>query len=158
MSKIEIAIADHFDNRDNFKIDHADLKRTIEHVLHNQQITSGSISLAIVDDQAIMQLKEKYFGISATTDVVSFDLSDRFNQPPRPELDCEVVVNAQKALEVAEQRQTDLRAELNLYVVHGLLHQLGYDDHTEQQAQAMHQREDQLLSELGFGKVFNSAR
>jgi len=38
--------------------------------------------------------------------------------------------------------------------VHGLLHLLGHDDHNVRSAGRMHRRENQLLTELGFGKVF----
>ncbi len=47
-------------------------------------------------------------------------------------------------------------AELALYVTHGLLHQLGFDDATPEQAQKMHQAEDEILQHMGFGVVYNS--
>lgn len=158
MSKIIITISDQFNQEENVEADHDALRRTVEHVLSAQQINDASISLAIVDDQAIKQLKEKYFGIAKVTDVISFDLSDDPDQSPPSSMDCEVVVNINQAVRFAQKRQSDPQAELNLYVVHGLLHQLGFDDQTPQQAQVMHQREDQLLCDLGFGNVFNSVR
>ena len=113
----------------------------------------ASVSLAIVDDGKISKLKEQYFGIAEVTDVISFDLRDNIKgEPEFP--DCEIVVNAQCAVREASRRDGDPQAELNLYVVHGLLHQLGYDDQTEQQAEIMHKKEDQLLEELGFGTVY----
>ena len=44
--------------------------------------------------------------------------------------------------------------ELLLYVVHGTLHLLGFDDQRPEDARAMHKKEDQLLSELGHGFVY----
>jgi len=111
------------------------------------------VSLAIVDDEAISKIKERYFGAAEVTDVISFDLRD--NTKVEQELpDCEIVVNAQCATREAGRRGVDPQAELNLYVVHGLLHQLGYDDQTERQSKIMHKKEDQLLEELGFGTVY----
>jgi probable rRNA maturation factor len=163
LSEIEIGISD---NQDTLEIDQAKLRRTVEYVLgriRGNESTDGnessagsapaSVSLAIVDDGKISKLKEQYFGVAEVTDVISFDLRD--NTKGEPEFpDCEIVVNAQCAVREASRRDGDPQAELNLYVAHGLLHQLGYDDRTEQQAEIMHKKEDQLLEELGFGTVY----
>ncbi len=57
-------------------------------------------------------------------------------------------------------RQADLRghssqAELALYITHGLLHNLGFDDSTEDKAKKMHDMEDKILQQLGYGLVYN---
>jgi probable rRNA maturation factor len=41
-----------------------------------------------------------------------------------------------------------------LYLVHGLLHLMGYDDRTPDEARHMHAREDALLDQFGFGCVY----
>ena len=43
---------------------------------------------------------------------------------------------------------------LLLYLVHGLLHLMGYDDRSPQDAKRMHGREDALLEELGFTSIY----
>lgn len=53
-----------------------------------------------------------------------------------------------------ELRSDASRAELALYVAHGCLHLAGYDDHTPAAFRRMHAREDQLLAQLGLGRVF----
>ena len=175
LSEIEISISD---NQDILEIDQTKLRRTVEYVLgqirgnesvgesesaRGNESTDGNessagsataaVSLAIVDDGKISKLKEQYFGAAEVTDVISFDLRDN-TKGGREFPDCEIVVNAQCAAREASRRNVDPQAELNLYVVHGLLHQLGYDDQTEQQAKIMHKKEDQLLEELGFGTVY----
>ena len=45
-------------------------------------------------------------------------------------------------------------AEIALYITHGLLHNLGFDDASEQQAEEMHRMEDEILQQAGFGTVF----
>ena len=169
LSEIEIGISD---NQDTLEIDQAKLRRTVEYVLGQicgngsvggNESTGGNessagnaptaVSLAIVDDGKISKLKEQYFGAAEVTDVISFDLRDNI-KGEREFPDCEIVVNAQCAAREASRRSGDPQAELNLYVVHGLLHQLGYDDQTDRQAEIMHKKEDQLLEELGFGTVY----
>ena len=48
-------------------------------------------------------------------------------------------------------------AELALYITHGLLHNLGFDDSTEMQAKKMHDTEDEILRQSGFGLVYNKS-
>ena len=150
MADFDINITDDFEWLDGTKPDRRGLTEIVEYVLKSEQVTGGTVSVAIVGDEDICRLKEKYFGSAVVTDVISFDLRDDSDGQP----DCEVVVNAQRAERLAEQNGTGRFGELSLYVVHGLLHQLGYDDKTQQDAQRMHLREDELLNELGFGNVF----
>ena len=137
-------------------IDTEQLQKTIKHVLQTCNIEEGTISIAVVDDAAIRALKQQYYHKAEVTDVLSFDLQEETANPQSEQaLDCEVVVNAQRAQQAAQETNQEVQAELNLYVVHGLLHQLGYDDQESRQAEIMHQKEDQLLEELGFGPAYS---
>lgn len=144
-NKIEIS-----DEQKILSVDKAQLRRTVEHVLRRMKVSESVISLAVLEDAGIQRLKEEYFGRREVTDVISFDLRESKDEMP----DCEIVVNAECAVRVAGERSGDPHAELNLYVVHGLLHQLGYNDQELRDGQIMHKKEDELLEELGFGKVF----
>ena len=66
----------------------------------------------------------------------------------------DVVVCVDEARRQAVNRGHEVRAEVLLYAVHGLLHLLGYDDHEPDSAAAMHDREDTLLAALGVGRVY----
>ena len=142
---IEVQVSD---NQTALAVDAEQLERTVRHVLADAGRTIGTVSVAVLDNRAIRQLEKEYLNRAESTDVLSFDLGDG------EELDCEVIINAQQAGEVAGERSGDPLAELNLYLVHGLLHQLGYDDRSGKQAENIHAKEDQLLGQLGFGKVF----
>lgn len=153
MNTFELEI---YNRQDALDVDQHLLRQTIEYVLDHFAVVSATLSLAIVDDQAIRQLKNRYFGQDVITDVISFNLQGT----PVPEgqpltLDCEVVVNAQRASLEAKEKKTNPQAELNLYVVHGLLHQLGYHDDTPEAAAVMHEKEDELLIALGLGQVYS---
>ena len=74
----------------------------------------------------------------------------------------ELEAQQQLAAEDEARRQAELRGhgvaqELALYIVHGILHCTGYDDHEEAGAFgsiAMHRREDEILSAIGAGVVY----
>jgi probable rRNA maturation factor len=151
MLAIEIA-----NEQQNVIIDMEQLQETVKHVLQTCNVEKGTISIAVVDDAAMRALKQRYYGKAEATDVLSFDLQEETSNPQSEQvLDCEVVVNAQRAQQASQETNQNAQAELNLYVVHGLLHQLGYNDQESRQAKIMHQKEDQLLEELGFGPVYS---
>jgi probable rRNA maturation factor len=147
------------DQQKALKVDPRQLCRTVRFVLRQQDVAAATVSIVLVDNVAIRRLKARYFGRRVVTDVISFDLRDESESSGGAQtVDCEIVVNAQRALAVATRSGRDPRAELHLYVVHGLLHQSGYDDISARKAKAMHEREDQLLNALGFGSVFHEKR
>ncbi len=153
MSQIYIDITN---QQNTLEIDQQRLHQTVNHVLATRGVKTGSVSLVIVDNETIRNLKNQYFGMDMVTDVISFDLTDTADKVEN-RVEFEIVVNAQRAQEEARRREMNPQAELNLYAVHGLLHQLGFDDQVERDADAMHKMEDLLLEELGFGKVYDSA-
>jgi probable rRNA maturation factor len=57
------------------------------------------------------------------------------------------------AVEQATERGHDVHAELTLYVIHGLLHLCGYDDHSERDRKKMRERERHYLRELGLPEI-----
>jgi len=129
------------------------IRRVVRFVLRQFSCKQASVSVALVDDNQIRKLKKQFFHQSQATDVISFNL-DGDTSAPRGSLDCEIVINAQRAARWAERHASDPIAEFSLYLVHGLLHQLGFDDRTERLAKIMHNEEDRLLNQLGFGTVY----
>jgi len=151
LSQIEIEIINY---QKALGLDRRKIRKAIGHVLRQFGIQEACVSIAVVGHDRITELKERYFGRKISTDVISFDLQEAAGDPDeKVRKDCEIVVNGQQAAEWAEAHGTEAEAELYLYIVHGLLHQLGYNDRTAEEAGEMHKKENQLLEELGFGKV-----
>jgi len=115
--------------------------------------TKYEISIAIVDDNEIRQLNKQFLGSESATDCLSFDLSDDQKGPKIFDL----VVNGEMAVRQANQRGHTGEAELALYITHGLLHNLGFDDSAKNQARKMHETEDEILQEFGYGLVYNKS-
>ena len=61
----------------------------------------------------------------------------------------------ESAVKEAKLRGHSSEAELALYITHGLLHNLGFDDSQRTKAKKMHKTEDEILQQLGFGLVYN---
>lgn len=136
-------------------IDQDRIERLIQQVCARFQRSEGSVSLALLSDEQMIALNQRFMQLDQTTDCFSFDLSDE----QEAGVFCfEVIVNAQLALREAARRGHGVEAELALYVVHGLLHNLGFDDLTAAEAEKMHLTEDEILECFGYGTVYNSRK
>jgi probable rRNA maturation factor len=135
-------------------IEPAKLEALIEAICKRFHLAQVIVSVGIVDDAEMSELNERFLNHQGTTDCLSFDLSDA--QDPEDRRIFDLVVNGQMAVRQAQCRGHSADAELALYVTHGLLHQLGFDDLTPEQAQEMHATEDEILQHFGYGLVYNS--
>ena len=121
-------------------------------------VTAGSLSVTVIDDPTMIALHAEHCDDPMPTDVLTFDLAD--HPAPQPgdvvtQIDGDVVICRDEAERQAAVRGHDSRVELLLYAVHGLMHLLGEDDLDDAHYQRMHQREDRLLTQMGFGPVFH---
>ncbi|MBC8352954.1 MAG: rRNA maturation RNase YbeY [Planctomycetes bacterium] len=120
------------------------LQEAVRIVLAGEAVTEGDVSVAIVDDATIHVLNRKYLEHDYATDVLSFLLST-----PGEPLEGEVIVSADTAArEGVRFGWTDVD-ELLLYVVHGTLHLVGYDDRSDSERATMRAKESQYLRALG---------
>jgi len=127
----------------------------------------ANLSLCYVDDAAIRTLNRQYLGRDETTDVLAFPLDDPAEGVPRPNsfgragaaasgahpakdesLLGEIVISAEKAQAEARRRRIPVARELALYTAHGLLHLLGYDDHTPAERRRMRRAERAALAAI----------
>jgi probable rRNA maturation factor len=136
------------------------LIRAVGHVLRSHGVRRAEISIALMDDAGIAALNESYLGHPGPTDVLTFDLREGADGLLIPEdqrdIEGEIVISVQTARRRAAELGHPPAAELALYAVHGTLHLLGYDDDDEERAARMHEREDDLLQELGVGRIFRA--
>lgn len=93
-------------------------------------------------DTKIRSLNKKFLKKDRPTDVLAFDLSG-----PN-DMIADIIVSSGTAIRNAKVFGTDPRYELYLYVVHGALHLLGYDDKTVKGRKAMEFKASKILSTL----------
>jgi probable rRNA maturation factor len=97
------------------------------------------------------QLHQRFLGIAGPTDVLTFELE----HDPRGRVTAgEIVICVPEARRQARVRRITVERELFLYALHGMLHLSGFDDRTAAGFGRMHQKEDEILTRLGIGPVF----
>jgi probable rRNA maturation factor len=144
MSRISIATP-----QEIVAIDRAHMRQTVRTVLAGEGVANYEISLAFVDNPTIHRLNLRYLQHDEPTDVLSFPLSE----PSASKLAGELVLGVEVAVEQAAARGHDVQTELTLYVIHGLLHLCGYDDHDDAARADMRQRERYYLKQLGLPDI-----
>jgi probable rRNA maturation factor len=125
-------------------IDCERLSRVAETVLATEGIEEATINIAVVDDPTIHDLNRRFLNHDEPTDVLSFPFDDDAGR-----LEGDVIVSADTAVRMAAQLQWAASDELLLYVVHGVLHLVGYDDLDPNSRAEMHERQRDYLLRLG---------
>jgi probable rRNA maturation factor len=126
-------------------VDKNRLRKAVQTVLAGEGIGRADISVAIVDDATIHDVNRSYLSHDEPTDVISFalDRKDDF-------VDGEIVVSADTATAAAKRFGWSPDDELLLYVIHGTLHLVGYDDTSLAVRKTMRQRERHYLRQFGL--------
>jgi probable rRNA maturation factor len=119
-----------------------------------QADTPDELVVAIVDDATMADLHVRHLGLAGPTDVLTYPLAEVDGRV----VEGEVVLCHDEAARQAAARGHDVRDELLLYAIHGLLHLSSYDDLRAADAARMHAREDELLDKVGVGARYEIAK
>lgn len=119
-------------------------------ILNALGCTDAELSVVIVDDQEMTGLNRQYRSIEATTDVLAFAMQDGEFGDITPELLGDVVISAPTAAAMSREHGVARETVLDLLLVHGVLHLLGYDHQPgTEEAQAMDGKTLELMRLLG---------
>lgn len=121
--------------------DHKRLLAIVDSVFDGEGLSWRAISVVLTDHATVLELNSRWLDHDFHTDVISFLLEEN------PEaIEGEVYVDVETAMERHEEFDSSLRSEIERYVVHGLLHIVGYDDETDQERLQMRRLEDKYLA------------
>ena len=144
------------DQQTHVAIDEDFLREVAERTLAEEGVAQAEISVAIVDNATIHDLNRRYLEHDFETDVLSFLLEGSPEQDFAPgapgprgggrRIEGEIILSAEMAARRAAEFLWSPQDETVLYLVHGLLHLVGYDDLTEAERRVMRDREGAILS------------
>jgi probable rRNA maturation factor len=106
---------------------------------------SGELTICFVNDTKIKELNWRYLKRKEPTDVIAFDIG---NPGDENRIFADIIVSSDRAVANAKIFHTNAFYELYLYLIHGLLHILGYNDKTPRQRQLMQKKENKILKRL----------
>ena len=126
-------------------VDEERLREAVGNVLRAGGIATAEVSMAIVDDPTIHRLNVEFLQHDYPTDVLSFLLERSGDR-----LEGEIIASADTAIRNAQQYGWSPADELLLYVIHGSLHLIGYDDSTDELQDIMRAAETEQLARFGL--------
>ena len=124
------------------------LKGAVEACLEFEDAGDREVSLLLTDDRELHGLNRDYRGKDRPTDVLAFALDDAGDADAGMGPLGDVVVSVERARAQARSRRTTIDEELELLVVHGTLHLLGYDHDEPEAARIMRNRTRRIRRHL----------
>lgn len=125
------------------------IRRAVNELLALEFKGVPEVSVLLCSDWQMQELNRQYRGKDAPTDVLSFSQDAVERSPEGRVLLGDVVVSLDTADKQARERGHDLETECVLLALHGTLHLLGYDDETDEHAQLMLDKADEIARSLG---------
>ena len=100
----------------------------------------ADISIIFCSDPYILDINQKYLGHDYFTDIITFDYCEGDS------LSGDLFISVDSVKENSIEYGTDFKDELNRVIIYGLLHLIGYDDHTVEETAVMRMKENYYLS------------
>ena len=115
------------------------IKKWLKLVAESEVFSLGAVSVIFCSDNYILDVNRKYLQHDYFTDIITFDYCEG------DILSGDLFISVDSVKENAAEYGTSFKDELNRVIVHGLLHLIGYDDHTEDDVRTMRSKEDYYL-------------
>ena len=142
---ITLEIADEYQD----KVEADSLERAaVQTLTHEELSASSGISIVVTDDTHLQNLNQQFLGIDAPTDVLSFPAGFTDPDTGAPYLG-DVIISFPRSEAQASAAEHTVKDELQLLVVHGVLHLLGYDHLEEEDKARMWAAQEEILEGLG---------
>lgn len=130
----------YFFEQTDFKFKHRKVTNTwLKMVAESEIRRIADVNIIFCSDNYILEINQKYLQHDYFTDIITFDYCER------DKLSGDLFISVDSVRENSIFYKTDFEEELNRVIVHGLLHLIGYDDHTEEEQTQMRSKENYYL-------------
>lgn len=120
------------------KLDKKAVKRLVQFLFSYLEM-QGDLTIYFLTDEKMRSLHHQFFQDPSPTDCMSFPIIGELG---------EILVCPKTALTYAKKKSLDPYREVSLYIVHALLHLLGFDDLDPKQRRAMRKKEKSCIAYL----------
>lgn len=143
MTKIEI-----LNDQKKIKIDKKQTKRiTAKFLKHLKQDKGCHLNITFVSPYKIRQLNKKYFKKNRITDVIAVN-PGKFDREIFSNYLGDIIICPQKAKENSKRFNASVKNEIFLYIAHGILHLLNYDDSGKKERKKMEKKQQELMNNI----------
>ena len=111
-------------------------KLWIENCVENYNLEIGEISYTFINDEELLDINKQSLNHDFYTDIITFD------QRIGDLISADIFISVDRVKENAESFSVSFENEMKRVIIHGLLHIVGFNDHTEDEKQDMRKQED----------------
>lgn len=115
------------------------IKEWLEDVIKKEKKEIGVTNLIFCSDEYLLQVNQEFLKRDYLTDVISFDYTQK------SKISGDVLISIDRVRENAGDNGVSFLEELKRVMVHGVLHLIGFDDHTKENKSIMTARENLYL-------------
>jgi probable rRNA maturation factor len=119
---------------------------------HESKPLDSELSIILTDDARLHELNLNYLGVDAPTDVLSFPASETDPETGARYIG-DILISIPRAQTQADAAGHPLEAEVQLLVVHGVLHLMGHDHAEAEEKARMWKAQAEILERLGLGQI-----
>jgi probable rRNA maturation factor len=119
---------------------------------HESESTDHDLSIVLTDNARLHELNLNYLGVDSPTDVLSFPASETDPETGARYLG-DILISIPRAQAQAEAAGHPLESEVQLLVVHGVLHLLGHDHGEPEEKERMWKAQAEILESLGLANI-----
>lgn len=133
-------VAYHFEDTDFIFKNKAKNNKWLRLAAESEIRTLGDINIIFCSDNYILDINQKFLQHDYFTDIITFDYCEG------ERLNGDLFISVDSVRENAVEYGEEFDRELARVMVHGILHLIGYDDHTAKDQKLMRSKEDYYLS------------
>ena len=114
----------------------------ISTILQSHNAAVESVNFIFCSDDYLLEVNRSYLQHDYYTDIITFDNREYDDDP----LESDIFISIDRVRDNAQDRSIPFEKELHRVIIHGLLHLIGWNDKTEEEKQAMREKEEACLS------------
>jgi probable rRNA maturation factor len=134
-----------FNKQRSIKISKADIEKIVFLILEKEKVTTDEVIINFVGEKTIKELHNKFFNDPSSTDCISFPMDQKKTKGSYCILG-EIFVCSIVAKKISKHHNHSPHLEMYLYVIHGILHLIGYKDKLSSDIEMMRKKEKKYLS------------
>lgn len=116
------------------------IKKWLKLVAESEVFSLGTVSVIFCSDNYILDINQRFLQHDYFTDIITFDYSEG------EKISGDLFISVDSVRENSIEYGTEFEEELHRVIVHGILHLIGYDDHTDEEIRTMRSKENYYLS------------
>lgn len=132
-------------NEQGLDVDEDRLVTLARHVLDTEDADAAQLSVLLVTSEHMRQLNSRFAGEDYATDVLAFPMDEEGEEEDGEMLMGDVVICPKVGQKNAQRLGHSLRDELDVLLVHGTLHLLGYDHQDDNERAEMDNKMKEVL-------------